>query len=146
MGINYYVSKKMSYDKKRQAIRYIKNDEIGGLIDMINSIDRIHIGKYSHGWQFLFNANERRYYDLTRESIDNFIRDENYRFENEYGEIVDPDKFWEMVDETADGLNGIRYDAEREPEARERNLHFFRTAPYEFYENNLRFSTTTEFG
>ena len=58
MGTNYYAIKKVSKDKKTQMIHYIVNDMYDEFDELYNNeVKRIHIGKSSCGWKFLFNYN-----------------------------------------------------------------------------------------
>jgi hypothetical protein len=54
---------------------------------------KIHLGKRSSGWKFLWQANYD-YYDTTKESIDKFLRRDDVELYNEYGEIITPEEVW----------------------------------------------------
>lgn len=148
MGTNYYVHIKLSESEKERLKRLIDEDNISELKYSLPEYE-IHIGKSSGGWQFLFNHNNNEYYERTRESIDSFIRDEDHIFMDEYGDLMDPDEFWEKVDSKKDLWDHKAYN-----EAIKRgevhgvseyhiSIHDMRT--HDFHENGLRFSDSTEF-
>lgn len=108
MGTNYFVIIKPPKDVqdyfKNRVLSQLEicnyNEAIRQLTDMTKLAgydnNKVHIGKRSNGWKFRFNHNNLQYYNLTRESISNFIA-ENYLID-EYGARIDPDHFWELVD------------------------------------------------
>ena len=55
---------------------------------------RVHLGKRSSGWQFLWNHNNGEYYDLTFESIKEFLNKPGLII-NEYGEEFTVEQFLE---------------------------------------------------
>ena len=72
--------------------------------------EEVHIGKCSGGWKFLFAPNPE-HYDETKESILQFIHQDGWYLFDEYGDIIDPDKFWdEYVASMEDGWTGESYD------------------------------------
>lgn len=68
----------------------------------------IHIGKRSGGWKFIFNHNNWKYYNHTKESITNFLK-ECYKLENEYGDPLTIEDFWKGVESNKDGIDGKSY-------------------------------------
>ena len=54
---------------------------------------RIHIGKRSSGWKFLWNFNDNKYY-TNKEELLTFIR--SGRIIDEYGEVQDTEEFIKM--------------------------------------------------
>lgn len=55
---------------------------------------KVHLGKCSYGWQFLWAPNPK-WYDNTKASIDKFLRREDVVLYNEYGEYLSPEQVWE---------------------------------------------------
>ena len=55
---------------------------------------KIHIGKRSSGWKFLWNFQDNKYY-TNKEELLNFIR--SGRIVNEYGELQDTEEFIKMA-------------------------------------------------
>lgn len=55
---------------------------------------KLHIGKRSGGYSFLFKQN-KKHYDLTKKSIEDFLKRNNVLIIDEYGEHYSADKFWE---------------------------------------------------
>lgn len=77
--------------------------------------ERVHIGKRSGGWKFLFNHNNWRYYGWTKDSIMHFLSQCDY-IENEYHDRLTPEQFWEeYIENFKDGVDGEDY-AKREYE------------------------------
>ncbi len=56
--------------------------------------EEVHIGKCSRGWKFLFAPNPQ-FYQERKDSVLAFIHSEDWVLMDEYGEAIDPDKFWE---------------------------------------------------
>ena len=56
--------------------------------------EEVHIGKCSRGWKFLFAPNPQ-FYQERKDSVLAFIHSEGWILMDEYGESIDPDKFWE---------------------------------------------------
>ena len=106
-----------------------------------------------------------KYYDLTRESIKVFIDREDVEIWDEYNEKQDKEEFWNMAldwttwngKEAWDGKSYELYEKEKNPN---RRCYDYRTEycdflieqgfnvewPYtDFYSDNLRFATNTEF-
>ena len=55
--------------------------------------ERVHLGKRSYGWQFLWQYYGGKYYDDNFESIKKFISQPGYEIIDEYGEIFTVDQF-----------------------------------------------------
>ena len=119
MGTNYYVEvtspslleeleSKLGEERENLQIKILecaldyKFKDIFDILKTIESSDKtvnkIHIGKLSAGWEFIFNRNYENYYELTRESIDKFIR--GGVLMDEYGYVVSINEFWKIVDES----------------------------------------------
>lgn len=154
----------------------------------------IHLGKRSCGWKFLWNPNWYKlikghsevtevtpnakswhwvedgfdvfkYYELTKESIKNFIDREDVVIYDEYGEQQDKEEFWNMAlnwgyEKGREGWDGETY----EEFAKKENPNYkpirhetdyskfieqcgFKTNKYktDFYSDGLRFATCTDF-
>ena len=94
------------YDAKEDLECLIKNE--------------VHIGKCSMGWQFLFAPNPD-YYAGNRKSIDHFLHESGkgeWILENEYGDVIDPDTFWDIyVDSHKDMYTSKSYHEEHPEES-----------------------------
>lgn len=165
---------------------YEENGFVGG---------EIHLGKRSGGWKFLWNPNWYKlikghseatdvapnakryhwvedgfdvfkYYDLTKESIKQFIDREDIEIYDEYGDKQDKEEFWNMAlnwgyDKDNEGWDGDTYEewekkqnpTRYEPRYYETdyskflkdcgfNLNKYNT---DFYSDGIRFATCTEF-
>ena len=165
MGTNFYVRIKRKPRERDGILKRVKsyiNEDDFEMVDSIfkEGIDtfKIHLGKRSVGWKFLFNANRGKYYDLTKEGITKFVESEaSGKVVDEYGREFTIEDFWE--DEIKDFLNS-GYDLEsyykEHPEhilssyycyGREvKELKRYNPNKYgEFYNDGLRFTTCDEF-
>jgi hypothetical protein len=96
---------------------------------------RIHLGKRSSGWKFLWNFNSGEYYK-TGEELFKFIR--SGRVVNEYGEEINQEEFIEMA-LNWDGIDLIEY-YKQNPS---RRAYSFDSE--EIYIDGLRVSNSVEF-
>ena len=105
--------------------------------------EEVHIGKRSCGWKFLF-APSPQHYKETKESILRFIHQDGWLLLDEYGEQINPDRFWdEYVACMEDGWTGKTYD-----EWERKQGHYYRVscASYEHITpEGLRFSKDADF-
>ena len=115
MGTNVYAIRKrppVPYKKIQKAAKREDYETIKEQVDHYEELlknNTVHIGKRSGGWQFLFNANNWRYYDHTKKSIMRFLHSCDH-IENEYGEILTPEQFWqEYVEDFRNGLTSEQY-------------------------------------
>lgn len=152
-GTNYYAIKKIPKETKDLIIELLNEDKYDESIGMLNnSYEKIHIGKSSGGWKFLFDYNHFKYYDLNRESINDFLNREDITLYDEYGEEIPIDDFWNMVDSKKDLLDNKTYYSEKEnycfavlEEHVPYDLKNYDVECYEFYSDGLRFSSTIDF-
>lgn len=108
MGTNYYKVLPMSVDELDElddVLATIKSDILGyGEINW-NTQERleeishrcIHLGKSSGGWQFLWEHHDGKYYDVTLESIKEFLAREGEIFD-EYGNEFSAKEFIEEIE------------------------------------------------
>lgn len=117
MGTNIYAYTKQIYTDEilNQYSELAKNHDIEGIKKLNNKLynlsedNTIHIGKSSWGWKFLFNHNNWKYFDYSRESINNFLRS-CYKIETEYGDELSIEQFWkDFVDSHSNGFSGQAY-------------------------------------
>lgn len=74
-------------------------------------IESVHIGKSSHGWQFLFNHNDWKYF--SREDKRSFVEFfENGIIIDETGQVWEHADFWLMVNQKKDLLNQDKYEGD----------------------------------
>lgn len=106
MGTNIYAIQKDKVaewkSKFENSIKEAQDANLIGLLPIIESYynerihQKIHIGKRSAGWRFLFNHNDWRYY----KTIDDLIVFLNQcEITTEYGEILSFKDFWSDVTE-----------------------------------------------
>ena len=140
MGTNYYAHILPTQEKKQHLKELIDSDKFNDVREMIGEMydtispdynggfvgGRVHLGKRSGGWKFLWNPNcyvqenghtewveygngarsghfvvdgrEMVYlYPLTQEGLKKFIYQDNIVIYDEYGERQDKDEFWKMT-------------------------------------------------
>lgn len=151
MGTNYYAVKRVSDIDKENIISLIRENKLVSANEMLNDLvtsHRIHIGKSSYGWKFVFNHNNEKYYDLNRDSIDKFLRLDDVILYDEYNREVSINEFWTFVDLKESGLdNKTYYLREGNADIYSCNERYknFKIEYGEFYSDGLLFSETTEF-
>ena len=114
MGTNYYLCPIIKEEELKKLSNSLK--ECKTLYELKNSIheitdykkDRIHIGKSSYGWQFLFNLNIESYVPtISRDNIDKWLA--TGIIFDEYDNKVDRKDFWKIVDSKKDGMDYDEY-------------------------------------
>lgn len=165
MGTNYYIVKHIRSSKLEEIKNLVTEENIynGKLIDALNEFKKIHLGKSSVGWQFLFDHNNREYYETNKESINDFIKTElqnGGKLIDEYGEKIPIDIFWKIVDDHKDGFDlrsNYYYELERWNEYKNNPEKFkdeyskphkpfpdYMNFP-EVFDDGLRFAFSTDF-
>lgn len=94
MGTNYYAIPVVNDHVKTQIKIAIDKNEYEQAKYLMPS--KIHIGKSSIGWQFLFNHNNGDHYAQTRASIDVFL--DRCTIFDEYNRPISKEDFWLMVE------------------------------------------------
>jgi hypothetical protein len=154
MGTNYYAVMSLNDNDKETAKILIENDNYDELKKLLNEkCGKIHIGKSSCGWKFLFNWNKGKYYNPLKASINDFL--EQHRVVDEYGGEIALKAFWDMVESKQGGMDNEEYYKKYEEENNCRigvgesyynsQLAQYNPKFYEFYSDGLRFSTVTDF-
>lgn len=114
MGTNYYLCPIIKEEELKKLSNSLK--ECKTLYELKNSIheitdykkDRIHIGKSSYGWQFLFNLNIESYVPtISRNNIDKWLT--TGIIFDEYDNKVDRKDFWKIVDSKKDSMDYNEY-------------------------------------
>ena len=149
MGTNFFCVEKISR-RQRSKIKSLRREYIG-LVDKVDTAcdlhelhskyneiildiipERVHLGKRSYGWQFLWDFHDGRYFKANLESIKKFLKDKIIFDEN--NEVFSLDQF--LNEEIADYLyntDGKLYDCvELLPS-------------YYFISDGLRFSKSEDF-
>lgn len=164
MGTNYYkvkpknppfteIKKTMeSFDELVNKLTdegYITEYEIDNFFSQLKEfvIEEVHLGKRSGGWQFIWNHNNKKYYEDNLESIKRFLSNGEGWIEDEYGERFTVEDFLNeevgasMYNDPKRFINGRQYDE------REKCMYEYeRCATHEYTsKDGLRFSTSTEF-
>lgn len=153
MGTNYYAYKKLTKEQKNKIVQSLENDEYDSVIFDINQLsNEVHIGKQSYGWKFIFNPNLFKYYEPTIKSIDDYLRGDNILLKDEYGRKISIDEFWKMVENSKDKLDNREYNQKHHDEMVflygskcDEIYKQYNPSYFEFYNDGLRFSISSEF-
>ena len=153
MGTNFYAIKQLPNSIKGKICELIETDQYDEAKKLFDdNYEKIHIGKSSFGWKFIFDYNHFKYYDLNRKSINDFLCRNDVKLYDEYGEQVSIDDFWRLVDSKKDGYDNISFykDSDTLPfllfeELIPDDLKEYNVEAYEFYSDDLRFASTTDF-
>jgi hypothetical protein len=108
MGTNYYAIPKATDDLKGKIIEKVNEGNFESAKDLMP--EKIHIGKSSVGWQFMFNHNDWEYFNQSRDYLELFL--EGCIITNEYSEEISYDAFWEMVEMKKDAKFDHQYCSE----------------------------------
>lgn len=98
MSTNFYIRKKMNKEHHDVLIGMINNYEVENVEDFIHeNFEKIHIGKRSCGWEFLWNFNDGKYYTSGKELLD-LLKSGEYIMLDEYNRQYPTfEKFWEEI-------------------------------------------------
>ena len=148
MGTNYYIKKYMTPEQKKEVIEKINNDQYDEVRNIIAKVKDIHIGKRSGGWKFLWDANDFKYFEPTKESLIEWLK--SGQIVDEYDQEFTFDEFWnKKLDGFWDGYDAITYEKDHPGKNYYRhNIKEFHGIPVtldEFYIDNLRFSIYSDF-
>lgn len=94
MGTNYYAIPKLVKKEKEILIKAIEDENYGLAYQMIP--EKIHIGKSSAGWQFIFDHQNWEHFKKEKKSVEDFLG--RCKIIDEYGRTVTTDEFWEMIE------------------------------------------------
>ena len=199
MGTNFYALKLPTKERKKKLIELLDSKNFDEIISEVDNTfgkfemdgnvpvgGKIHLGKRSSGWKFLWNPNiycikqghvenhswvwdpdiHFSLYPLTKVGIWNFIKNPNIIIINGYDEIQDKEKFFNMA------INWTTYDGKPAWDSKSyteweksqgNNYHcekckndlinhlisegykMISESCTDFYSDNLRFSTSTDF-
>ena len=84
MGTNYY------------AVRKLTDNKVSNLRKILTKPERIHVGKSSGGWEFIFNHNNWEHYK-TKNQLINFLK--NSQIRDEYGIDITYEDFFKVYGE-----------------------------------------------
>lgn len=141
MSTNYYIIRKITEDKKKEFHNMIDNEQYEELqvaLSIFEKENKIHIGKSSYGWKFLFNSNNFKFFEKNAESLWRFIKNNENDLYDEYGRKISYEELKDIVKKSENGLDYLTY-----------QLKYKVQDPYltvsDYYIDNLRFSSTTDF-
>lgn len=149
MGTNFYIKKYMTPEQKKEVIEKINNDQYDEVRDIIAEVNDIHIGKRSCGWKFLWDANDFKYFEPTKESLIRWLK--SGQIIDEYGQEYNFDEFWnDALDGFWEGYDIVTYEKDHPGEnywrTYEKKFHGIPVTLGEFYIDDLRFSIYSDFG
>lgn len=113
MGTNYYRVKPYSKEEREELHKKLDevidgkscNYDLNELLESVQKKHSVHICKSSFGWQICFDHNWGEHYQPNRKSLEEFLSEPNTWIENEYGEKISYDDFWEFVKTHNENLN-----------------------------------------
>lgn len=105
MGTNYYRIKPITEEQRQELHRRLDNvlDNRGQkwyleeALEIIEREHQTHICKSSCGWQVCFDHNWGKFYQPNRKSLEEFLSEEGTYIEDEYGDRISCDEFWDFV-------------------------------------------------
>lgn len=179
MSTNFYARIIPTADEKQELIDAINNDDAKLVEELTHTLygtrcdynqgKRIHLGKRSGGWKFLWNPNVIRMWDfevraykwdyiypLTKEGITKFVKRDDVIISDEYGVVMTPEEFLDMAfNWCVDGIDGKEYQSNPKYDASPYYHNYdieqkwrdlgYEVEYYDFYSDGLRFSTSIEF-
>ena len=101
MGTNFYGTKVPSVEDLNQIAVKVLQGELEDAKDLLDSTinaNKIHIGKSSGGWKFLFNKNEQDF--TTIEEYKDYWK--QFSITDEYGRDCDFEVLWTLIQEKQD--------------------------------------------
>ena len=93
MGTNFYLKRKLSQELKKKLKDLIDNDSYEDAKNLLLYTDKIHIGKRSAGWKFLWNIHNFEFFNPNEESIYKWLKSKDSFIVDEYGRVYDFDEF-----------------------------------------------------
>ena len=157
MGTNFYARIIPKEEDKQRLIDAINDDRDNLIEDLASELyghrnkytrkgNKIHLGKRSCGWKFLWNPNVIKYadgyldenkqyvlvynydyvYPLTKQGITDFCNREDVIITDEYGKQYTPEEFLEMAFSwgQTDGYTGKTYEEFHKEESSYRNYYW----------------------
>ena len=104
MGTNYYAIPRATSERKEKIKKAIDQDKFEKAKDLIGG--KVHIGKSSVGWEFIFDHNNWYYFGSDKDEIIKFLDRCNIYDEDE--QYIFQEEFWKMVEAKKGGLNDIQ--------------------------------------
>jgi hypothetical protein len=147
MGTNYYAIPKVKMEEwQNKRSKSLKEaGSMKGLIPLIKAYyddkkpQRIHVGKSSCGWKFLFNHNDWKYFEKTQESLKEFLS--GCHLIDEYEREIGHDEFWEKVRQKENDWDDKAYYEQEKYNVTLKGV----LGIHDKYHDGLRFSTSTDF-
>lgn len=105
MGTNYYRIKPITEEQRQELHKKLDNLldnrsqkwDLEEALEIIEREHQTHICKSSCGWQVCFDHNWGKYYKPDRKSLEEFLSEEGTWIEDEYGDKISYDEFWNFV-------------------------------------------------
>lgn len=105
MGTNYYRIKPITEEQRQELHKKLDNFldnrgqkwELEEALEIIEREHQTHICKSSCGWQVCFDHNWGKFYQPNRKSLEKFLSEEGTWIEDEYGDRISYEDFWDYV-------------------------------------------------
>lgn len=100
MGTNIFLIPRIDPAKKYALMKAVVEEDWETLEELIPQ--KVHIGKFSAGWMFLFNYNKGKYYAKNRAAVEEFFA--TGKLQDEYGKDLTDAEFWDKVAKFQEGM------------------------------------------
>ena len=99
MGNNFFLIPKADEELKKLVNDLLDDEDYDEIRNILP--EKIHIGKSSMGWEFLFNHNDMEYYNKSKLDMIEFTQ--SGKIVDEYDRELTDEEFWAMVDRKVGG-------------------------------------------
>lgn len=124
MGVNFFITRNISRSTKTVLKQLVDSESWSALKDSVP--EKIHIGKMTPGWQFLWNANDFNHFEPSKQSLRGFLH--MGQIEDENGKLYTFDEFLVTISDAL--YNGMTMES------------YMKAHPMDSYKYTLRFDTT----
>lgn len=93
MGTNFYLKRRLSQEQKKELKDFIDDDNYKDAKNLLLYTDKIHIGKRSAGWKFLWNVHNFEFFDPDEESIYEWLKSKDSFIVDEYEKVYSFEEF-----------------------------------------------------
>lgn len=148
MGTNYYRIKPITEEERQELHKKLDNIlnnisqkwELEEALETFEKEHQTHICKSSCGWQVCFDHNWGKYYQPNRNSLEKFLSEEGTWIEDEYGDKISYDDFWDYVKEhNGNSRNSWTSESYQKYEEKIHGRHFTKYCPSEIEECEKQF-------
>lgn len=141
MGTNYYGMIIPTENDKESIIEFVRQGQFSKAYELFPQ--RVHLGKSSAGWEFLFNHNNWEYFSKNIGTIKAFFS--RVQIVDEYDKEISQADFWELVERKKGGLHYEEYMNQWDDIHPGMSRPYYSNEKLDFLVDGLRFSTSAEF-